>query len=102
MDQMSHIANDVITPFIPVLNEKEVQKQSSSKCTRFLRKKHQCLIIYSLLTIVFLQTLMNIVSKLDDEAFNNVVNYISKILVQNETIVDTCNCTHLENEILLH
>lgn len=88
----SHVDNDIILPFIQAPSETPKEK-NDSKCIRFLRKKHQCLIIYCLLSIVFLQTCTLIVSKLDDESFNNILKYFTNFVHKNATIINNCNCT---------
>lgn len=88
----TNLDNDTLSSFIPMQMEIP-HKIENSKCTRFLRKKHQCLIIYALLSIVFLQTSMSIITKIDDKAFNDVISYFSNLSVRNVNSEEFFNCT---------
>ena len=82
-DPASHLEDGVATSF---LQQTEVPRGNDSNCIRFLRKKYQCLVIYSLLTIVFLQSFTTIVSKFDDNAFNMIIKSLSDFVNNTNTI----------------
>ena len=92
---------EVILPFIPMeqnesfnTNESKSNikndscKSSNTKdplCVRFLRRKYQCFIIYCLLGIMFLQTITNITSRLDNNTINKLTVLFSKFNFKNDT-----------------
>jgi hypothetical protein len=57
------------------LEEKEIKE--SSKCTRCMRKKFKCLIIYMLLLISLSQFLIIIFDKVDEKYLNQLLENLS-------------------------
>lgn len=80
------------TPFLPT-HIKNKNAHNESLCIRFLRRKYSCFIIYCLLVIVFLQTIVNIMSKIDDPTFNNLITHVSNSILKLKNSTDFCNCT---------
>jgi len=58
-------------------HDKNTNYNNESMCLRYIRKKYNCLIIYCLLLIVFLQTLQQIITKLDSNSFNTLLKLFS-------------------------
>ena len=83
-DLVSHLENGVVTTFLQ--QTEKVPRGNDSNCIRFLRKKYHCLIIYSLLIIVFLQSFTTIVSKFDDNTFNLMFKSLSDFVNNTNTI----------------
>lgn len=67
----------------------DVSRKNDSCCIRFLRKKYQCFIIYTLLLIVFIQ---NIVPLLEKDFIYDILDKFMKKDSQNMSNI--CNYTN--------
>lgn len=73
------MGRNIFTPLKLETGEKTYEPNDDSKaknesyCLRFLRKKYQCFIIYTLLIIVFIQ---NVIPKINEEYINRLLDKI--------------------------
>jgi Fe2+ transport system protein B len=93
---------------IPLMTNTEIltmpveKSKNDSKCTRFIRKKFACIIIFLLLFIAVFEFFKTVTEKLSEDHVNNLYNLFSKSLdkfslfTNNKTIFNILNDTYNE------
>jgi len=66
--------NTEMNPFI----EESQKSRKNTTCVRFMRKKFQCIIVYTLLLIAFLEVIQIVMDKLNSDTIESLYKKLGK------------------------